>query len=110
MQKMLMGFMLSYVMKQLEKLEQKIDWAKIEKELDDHIRLFFPVKFLDDEMIGFMAIIFQDMQHVLANEDALKNIIALMIQEQWEDALQAFRILLLQEFSKVPNEAAIAAL
>ena len=107
MQKMLLKFMIAFIMKQIEKLEKKIDWIALEKELDEHIRKFFPIKFLDEDLIFLASQIFKAIEHCLAQHDYLQKVVELVAQEKFDDALKAFEVMLKAE---LPPESPVVAL
>lgn len=99
MQKMVISFVISFVMRQLEKFQTTIDWNQVQKDLDDRIRALIPGTWFDDEAVSYVNIALTAIKSALGQGDAIKNILTLLADQKNTDAVNALKSLVLNSWS-----------
>ena len=92
---------ISFVLSQIEKFHDKIDWEQLEKDLDAKVRDLVPGSWFDDEAVAFVHTILSAFKAVLGQGDHIKPILQLLAQKKYEQALVALKELLLGQVGHV---------
>lgn len=94
-QKIILKIVLSFVMRQLEKFREAIDWDKIEKDLDERVKKIIPGTWFDEEAVHCVKIAFDAIKFTLGQGDNLKQIIQLLVAKKNDEALALLKKLIL---------------
>lgn len=105
------GIVVSFIMKQIEKFGASVDWVKVKADLEPRVRQVVPGTWLDADAVEAVNAVVDAAARALAATDALQKIIDLMANQQWDAAFVALKDLLLKVWAaKVgTKEAALAA-
>ena len=88
MQSWLISIVISFVLRQIEKFNNTIDWKKVEADLDEKIRAIIPGKWFDDEAVALVNIVLATIKAVLLEKDHLKEILVLISEQKFSAAAQ----------------------
>lgn len=109
-QKLVVSFMISFVMRQLEKFHSSLDWDKIKRDLDERIRLMMPGSWFDDEAVLVANTALDMLRSVLEQGDNIKRLLELLTAKNYDDAARMMKEIMLGRLSSVSlssNETAV---
>lgn len=97
------NLLISFVMKQLHQFEAKIDWAKVQADIEVRIKTILPAPLCAaaDQLIG---LVISALKAALSDESSLKQLMTLIAGEKWADAIALIEKILFA------NRAVVAAL
>jgi len=108
--KWIMTFLLSFVLRQLEKFQKSTDWNKVKADLKPRIEAIVPGKWFDAEAVAACFAIVDVVAAALSNSEDIEAILKLCAAEKWAEALVALRDLVLGAWSPVgARQVAFAA-
>ncbi len=103
-QKLVIKWVIAFILKQIEKAQGKLDWAAIAAETDQKLRDFLP-SFLEDSAIELANLVLGIAEKALDDEDSLKKIMLLIANKDLVGAALALRDLILAAWSaSAPEE------
>lgn len=105
LEKWLVGVVIAFVLRQLAKFKDTVDWVKVKADLDLRVRALVPGTWFDDEAAAIVGLVMDRVIAVLSQGDQVKVILELLAAEQWAAALVALKDLLLGGW--VPEGAAM---
>ncbi len=82
------SIVISFVLRQIAKFTTKIDWKKLEADLDERIRKIFPIAWFDEDAIALVNTTMEIIKKVLGESDQLKEILELLAEEKFTTAVQ----------------------
>lgn len=86
-QGLVQGFVVSFVVRQLEKFGSSIDWEKVRLDADVRIRAIVPGTWFDDYAVGLVDNAIGLLQGALSNEEAISDVLRLIAAGQYNDVL-----------------------
>lgn len=98
--KMVIGF----VLRQLEKFSENIDWQKVEADLDARVRKLIPGTWFDDEAVRIAHAALTVIKTVLGQGDNIKRLLDLLTARKYDEAVKLLKEIILGYFSK-PNKS-----
>ncbi len=101
------NLIISFVLRQIAKFAETIDFDKVKADLAVRIAALVPGTFFDDEAIKVMNTIVSGFELCLAKTDEWKNILALCAAEKWPQALEAAKALLIEVWTELPEIAEV---
>lgn len=90
-QKLVMGFVISFVMRQLEKFRESIDWDLIKKDLDDRVRQMMPGSWFDDEAVIVVNAAVDLMRSALEQGNTIKHLLELLSAQKYDVAMTVIK-------------------
>lgn len=99
MERMVISFVISFVMRQLEKFQTSIDWAQVQKDLDERIRALVPGTWFDDDIVNCVNIALTAVKTAMSQSDKIHSILTLIAEAKTEDAVMALKDLVLGSWS-----------
>ena len=90
-----LNLVIAFIMRQLAKFGQTIDWAKVKADLDERVRALVPGTWFDDEVVALVNMVLDRCAEVLAHGAAIEALLKLLADQKWDEALQALKALLL---------------
>ncbi len=100
-QRMVISFVISFVMKQLEKFKGSIDWTLVQKDLDTRIRALVPGSWFDDEACAVVDAALASFKAVLGEGADLKKVLELLAGQEYSEAAQLLKDIVLGHLSQV---------
>ncbi len=94
-QKLVMPFVISFVLKQLEKFQGSIDWEIVRADAEKQVRAFVPGTWFDDEAVAFVDRIIVLLRNALGQKDEQKNILKFLADQNYAAAAEELKSLLL---------------
>jgi methionyl-tRNA formyltransferase len=91
-----MGFVISFVLKQLEKFESKIDWEKVKADIDVRVRALVPGTWFDDEAVELANTVIDAIAKIMASSGQTKNILSLVANKKYSEAGKIIQDLVLK--------------
>lgn len=93
--------MISFILSQIERFHDQIDWNMVEKEISEKVRELVPGGWFDDEAVKFVHIILVSFKTVLGQGNNIKPILELLALQKYDEAMNALKELLLGEVGHV---------
>jgi hypothetical protein len=94
-QRLIMGWVLSFLLKEIEKAEGAIKWDELRKELDEKVRYLLPGTWFDDEGVALCDGMLGICQRALGDDAAEKRILQLLAARKYADAALALKDLII---------------
>lgn len=88
---------ISFFLNKLKHLEKTVDWDKLKTEMNIHIAAIVPGEWLDPTAIKLADLAFYYLKKFLSNEAVLKQLIELLIDKKFPDALELVKKLFEKE-------------
>lgn len=107
-QKWVLGLVVSFVVRQVAKLEDSIDWAGLKAKLDARVRVLIPGTWFDDEAAALVAVVLGRAEEVLNDSEAIAQIVRFAGEEKWQAAVDALKDLLLAGWEPSEEKAVSA--
>ncbi len=89
------NLIISFILKQISKVHDKIDWVALKAEVDAKVRDLVPGTWFDDEAVRLIDTILAACEQVLTSHDELKAILQLLAAEKYDDAGEKLKLLVL---------------
>lgn len=97
--KILIGMVINFVLRQLDKFTHAIDWAKVKADLEPRIRDLVPGRFFDDEAVAACNRVIDLVAAALASQADIDAILHLLAAQDWAGAFAKLRDLVLHVWS-----------
>ncbi len=97
--KMIMNMVISFVLKQLMKFKDGIDFKKVTADIDAKVRDVVPGTWFDDEAVAFVHTIMGPLEAALSDSGKQAELLTLLSQEKWSDACDLLKGYALEHFS-----------
>lgn len=94
-QKIVISFVISFVIKQLEKFGDKVNWAKVKHDAELRVRALMPGNWFDDEAAYVVNLVLAGVQDLCEEGDQLKKILKLVAGKKYAEAVALVKELLL---------------
>ncbi len=104
-QRIVISFVISFVLKQLEKFQDAIDWDKVRVDAEVRVRALVPGTWFDVEAVGLVDRVLLALKDVLGAGDELKKILQLLAKKDWPAAAEVLKGILLDAFKALGEEA-----
>jgi hypothetical protein len=93
--KWIVSLIVSFILRQLDKFGANIDWAKVKADLEVRVRALVPGTWFDDEAVALVNFVLDRAAEVLAQKDAIEQVMKLLAAKDWQGALLVLKELLL---------------
>lgn len=90
---------ISFVLRQLDKFEGQVDWAKVERDMNDRVRSLIPGTWFDEEAVQLMSSLLSGVKHVLADTAKLHAIMDALAAQDWMTAYNSLKALVLNAWT-----------
>lgn len=104
LERIVLPLVISFVVRQLEKFKESIDWEKVKHDLDIRIKEIVPGSWFDDEAcaVGHAAV--GMIQGVLSKSSDIKKLLEMLAGKKYDQAIAFIKELILGKllFSSVP--------
>ncbi len=94
-QKIVISFVISFVIRQLEKFKESIDWKKVKVDLDERVRKIVPGTWFDDEVIMIVGAAFDTIKGVLDKSGQIKHLLELLAAQKYDEAISVLKEIML---------------
>lgn len=94
-QKLLLKIVISFVVRQLDKFHDSIDWAKVKADAQKRIADVLPGEFFDDEGKAVVVWVVDRLENVLGAEDRFKDLLKLIAEKKLGEAAELVKDILL---------------
>lgn len=103
--KWIIGFVISFVLRQLEKWRDTVDWAKVKADLKPRIEQLVPGTWLDDSAVDLVFTLIDVVADVLKATGEIEAILNLVAEQKYQEAWEKLRDLILGNLQpSTPNE------
>lgn len=89
------GLVIAFVMRQLAKFQESIDWAKVKADLKPRIEALVPGTWFDDEVVALANMVIDRIAEVLAQGEVIEELLKLLADQKWDEALSLLKALVL---------------
>lgn len=106
----LVTVVIAFVLRQLGKFQETIDWTKVKADLDQRTRDLVPGTWFDDEAVAVVDALLSKVQFVLSDTGDLTAILQKLAASDWTGAYSALKALVLASWGKdvVPAKSVAA--
>lgn len=101
LQRLLIKALISFVIAELEKFREQLDWAKLQKNVDDFVRKIVPGTWFDDQAVKLVDSVFLAIKDVLSKGSTIKTILDLLAQRKYAEAVEMLKQLIIGEIGHV---------
>lgn len=98
-EKFLVGYVINFVLSQLDKATGLIDWVVLEQQLDVKIADLVPGTWFDSEVVGWVNVLYEAVEKVMLSSGELKPILVMLAAKQYSEAFDALKELVLAALS-----------
>lgn len=104
------NLVIGFIVRQIQKFQQSIDWAIVKRDVDIRVKAIVPGDWLDDEAVLAVNALIDRAAKVLSNSAAIEKIMRLAADEKWADAFNAVVSLLVDGWiaTSAPEKDALA--
>lgn len=102
--KWIFSMAVSFVMRQLAKWQNGIDWTKVKADVEARIRALVPGDWFDDEAVSLVMVFIDALQSIMSATAALEAIVRLLADGKTQEAWQALRDLILEQWKPTTPE------
>jgi len=99
-------FVIGFVMRQLARWKEVIDWAKVRVDLENNIRAFMP-SWIADEAVRWAMVVLDVVESVLQAKTEIEEILRLLANSEFDAAWRKLRDLILDNFTPSTPEQAL---
>lgn len=99
-------FAIGFIMRQLSKWKEGIDWAKVSTDLEERIRSFIP-SWIADEAVRWAMVLLDVVEAVLQAKSDIEAILTLLANSEFDEAWRKLRDLILDNFTPATAEQAL---
>lgn len=96
LERWLINLVISFVLRQLAKFKNEIDWAKVRVDMSARIAAVIPGTWFDDEAVYVANALLDGVLLVLGQTADLERVLALLAASDWNGAFEALKDLLLK--------------
>lgn len=96
------SILISFIVRQIDKFQKGIDFALLEKDLNERVRALIPGTFFDDEAVALVGIVLRWVKQVLGEKDNMKDLLHLLADKKFDAAVALLKKLVLGGF--VPKD------
>lgn len=97
-QKWLIQAAIAFVLRQLTKWGQSIDWVKIKIDLELRVKQLLPGEMFDDEAVKIAFAVVDLFAGILADAAAIEKIVNLVMAGKMAEALEALKQMIVDKF------------
>ncbi len=94
MQKLLLDLALRFVLRQIGKFRDGIEWETLDADLQERARALLPGQWFDAEGAAFAHTVVYAVKGALDQTDVLELLLAAVAEKRWDDALKVLKDLL----------------
>jgi hypothetical protein len=105
-QRLITGWILSFVLKQIEKAEGKIDWTALRVSIDDGVRKLLPGTWFDDEGVALANKVVSALETILENNENEAKLLKLIAGKDFLGAAALLKDMLLGAFAHASDASA----
>lgn len=102
-EKFALNLAIPFVFRQLRKFGERIDWSKVEHDLEKRVKDLMPGEVFDDTAADLLSSAMHTIKRALGQEDTLKDVIGLLFDEKWEAALDMLKGIALHSIGLAEN-------
>lgn len=103
--KWIIGFVISFILRQLEKWQSTVDWDKVKADLKPRIEALVPGTWLDQSVVDLVFTFIDVVADVLKATGEIEAILKLVGEQKYQEAWEKLRDLILGNLQPVtPNE------
>lgn len=107
-QRMVIGFVISFILKQLQKFEKSVKWDLVKTDLAIRVRALVPGAWFDDEAVAVCNVIVDAAERILEQGDNMKNLLDLLAAQRYQAAVEQLKAILLGALRGVKGSALVA--
>lgn len=101
LQNWIISLVISFVLRQIDKFKETIDWAKVRLDLDVRVRALVPGTFFDAEAVAIADWLLDSVIYVLSAQGHLQSVLTKLATSDWAGALAELKELLADLWSQV---------
>lgn len=94
-EKLMFKLVIQFVLRQLEKFQKTIDWAKVKADADPRIRAIVPGTWFDQDAVDAVNQLIDLAACALSQTSTIDNVLQLIAAQKWTEAYDVLRQLLL---------------
>lgn len=98
MRSWVIAMVISFLMRQLSKWKESLDWAKVKADVAARVRALVPGEWFDDDAVEYTMILLGVIEDVLNKTGELEEILNLVAAAKWQEAWEKLRDLILGNF------------
>lgn len=95
LQRLLIKAMISFVIGQIEKFREQLDWDKVRKNMDAYVRNLVPGTWFDEQAVKIVDSVFLAIKNVVSQGDYIKHILQLLAEKKYAEAIELVKQLVL---------------
>jgi hypothetical protein len=108
-EKWLIGMVVAFVLRQVAKFRDTIDWAKVKADLDARVTALVPGVFFDSEAVALVNALLDRIVMVLGDTADLQKILDALAASDWAGAYAALLVLIQHAWTPTEGPALKAA-
>lgn len=108
-QRIVIGFVISFIIRQLEKFQDSIDWDKVKKDATERVKALVPGTWFDDEAAKLLELVIDAAKQVLNSSEELKKILNFLAAKKYYEALSSLKLLILSLWEHATDGREVAA-
>lgn len=93
--RLLIKAMISFIISQIEKFREGLDWDKVQKNMDAYVRNLVPGTWFDDQAVKMVDAVFLAMKKVIDQGDYIKQILQLLAEKKYAEAIELVKELVI---------------
>ncbi len=93
--RMVIGWIIAFVLRQLEKFKETVDWTMVKVDLAVRVRALLPGTWLDDSAVTITDGLVDRFAVILGESAVISNILQLIAAQRWAEAGSALLSLLM---------------
>lgn len=90
---------ISFVIRQLEKWREMLDWEMVKKDAEERVRALIPGDWFDDEAVSMVMTLINVVQKVLSESEQIQDIFEYLADGKFQEAWESLRDLILDQWS-----------
>lgn len=102
LEKWLIGIVISFILRQLDKFKTTIDWTKVKVDAEARVRALVPGTWFDQEAVDVCNIVLAAAEKALSSTTDLQAILQCLATSNWNGAYDLLKDLLLKIWAGVP--------
>jgi hypothetical protein len=102
-QGIILNLVISFIVKQLEKFGDSLNWEKVKQDAEERIRKLMPGTWFDDEAAYVVNLVLAGVQEALEDADKFRTILKLLADKKYPEAFSAVKEFLLELWQDLQN-------
>lgn len=102
--KWIIGFVIGFIMRQLEKWRETVNWETIKADLKPRIEALVPGEWFDDQAIALVFAFIDVVADVLSATGEIESILNLLAAQKYQEAWEKLRDLILGNLQPINPE------